>query len=220
MPLLRPDTDSITSRTSSGPERQESITSRSSSPERQIQGQFAQAVRAATDAIFQTIEEEHKNLLEFASMLDEQIEAYSRKPGGSQVAALGATILASIQDHFTKQHNKKGLMAGSTPRTYAAAAQTAVPPKPRAAPMKPNPKRVPPLRLFLRLSKDHPARQASPYAVLQLLRAQLDPIYVPVYPGSTTCPHGPSDQPKGYPQQPTPPEQEGRHPEHNQRLPR
>ena len=38
----------------------------------------------------------------------------------------------------------------------------------------PKPER--PLRLFLRLPTDHPARQASPYAVLQKLRNNLGPM--------------------------------------------
>lgn len=91
-----PGTASDTSYTGSSPVRQESVTSRSSSPERQIQGQFAQAVCNATDTIFQTMEEEHKNLLELATLLDKQLETYSKKPGRSQAAALSAIILASI----------------------------------------------------------------------------------------------------------------------------
>src|SRR5699024_1931965 len=64
------------------------------------------------------------------------------------------------------------------PRTYAAAVESKPDSKTTRKSYTTPPKPERPLRLFLRLPTDHPARQASPYAVLQRLRDNLGPTAI------------------------------------------
>lgn len=63
----------------------------------------------------------------------------------------------------------------NNPQTYAAAIESKSDSKTTRKSYTTPPKLGRPLRLFLRLPTDHPARQASPYAVLQKLRDDLGP---------------------------------------------
>lgn len=101
-------------------------------------------------------------MLKLAALLDKQMEASREKHNRSQAAAFGVAMQAFIQDYFFKTNIKKELTTDSTPRTYAVAAQAAIPLKLHPASKKPSPKHEPPLQLFLWLLEDHSACQASP----------------------------------------------------------
>jgi hypothetical protein len=146
----------------------------------ELQSHIAAAVAARTTEIRTTGDE----VLELASAVSKKVANWEEK-GLQGAASLGRDIRTLVLNfskslatgNFTKEkenhqppppkHNSYAEATRTSPKAPKAH------PKPPKTPQKP-PQPEKPSRIFLRLPKDHPARQASPYATMEILRKHLD----------------------------------------------
>ena len=161
----------------------------------ELQGHIKSAISTRTAILRSTGEE----ILDLISLIDQKITLWEKKEL-SEAIALGSAIRTLVTDfgksigsgdprHLraptnTKDQPTEPAYDPSNPqpetKTYATAARTPPDPPtitPNIRPKRKQEKPEKPHRLFLRIPEDHPARQASPHAVTEILRANLAPAY-------------------------------------------
>lgn len=151
------------------------------SPDGQLDHELTRHVSNILQARATSEKQEDEDILEILSLLDEKISSMKQKEQ-PRAFSFGKALHTFVQSFFTQSTAKVqdqgptvNQAPASRPQTYAAAIESKSDSKtPRKSYTTP-PKLGRPLRLFLRLPTDHPARQASPYAVLQKLRNDLGP---------------------------------------------
>ncbi|BCR91876.1 uncharacterized protein ACHE_70719S [Aspergillus chevalieri] len=151
-------------------------------PSKQLEFELRKNASIALQARAKKAEEEDKEILEFLNILDKKLSSMKQK-NLPRASSFGKALQTFAHNYFTQpgaNANNQGHTANpgpaSPPKTYANAIPT---PKLNNTTGKKlvvsAPKPARPLRLFLRLPTDHPARHASPHAALQKLRSSLDP---------------------------------------------
>ena len=126
--------------------------------------------------------EEDKEILEILTLLDKKVSSMKQR-SLARASSFGNALQIFVHNYFTQpgtntrdQGPTTNPGPASPPMTYATISSTSKSEskstkKTYTAPTKPER----PLRLFLRLPTDHPARHASPHAALQKLHSSLDP---------------------------------------------
>ena len=172
-PDMDMDTESIDQPPSALPEPQ--------SPDGQLDHELTEHVSNILQARATREKEEDDDILEILTLLDKKISSMKQKEQ-PRALSFGKALHTFVQRFFTQSTAKiqdQGPTANpapaSPPQTYAAAIESKSDSKTTGKSYTTPPKLERPLRLFLRLPTDHPARQASPYAVLQKLRNNLGP---------------------------------------------
>ena len=146
----------------------------------ELQSHISAAVASRTAQIKNTGEE----VLGLASLVSQKIANWEERclPGAASLGKDIRTLVLNFSKNLATGHPAKeeDSHQSSSPahNSYATAARTPLStpraiPTPTKTPYKsPQPEKSP--RIFLRLPKAHPARQASPYATMDILRKHLD----------------------------------------------
>ncbi|ODM19397.1 hypothetical protein SI65_04381 [Aspergillus cristatus] len=151
-------------------------------PNEQLEFELSKHASIALQARAMREKEEDREILELLTLLDKKVSSMEQR-NLTRAASFSNALQSFVHNYFT-QPNMVARDQTSTakpaparpPKTYAAATTASKPDsktmrKPHTRSSKPER----PLRLFLRLPTDHPARHASPHAALQKLRSNLDP---------------------------------------------
>jgi len=153
------------------------------SPDEQLNHGLTSHVSTLLQARASKEKQEDKEILEILSLLDKKV-ASMKQEKLPRAYSFGEALRTFVCDYFTQpspsttaqDQSSTPLPAPAGPRSYATAfkapnPETETTKKAHTALSKPGK----PLRLFLRLPAEHPARQASPHATLQKLRSNLEP---------------------------------------------
>src|SRR5699024_3573447 len=156
----------------------------SQNPDEQLDHELTGHVSTVLQARAMREKEEDDDILEILTILDKKISSMKQREH-PRALSFGKALHTFVQRFFTQstantqyQGPTVNLAPASPPRTYAAAVESKPDSKNTRKSYTTPPKPERPLRLFLRLPTDHPARQASPYAVLQRLRDNLGPTTI------------------------------------------
>lgn len=154
------------------------------SPDEQLNHGLTNHVSTLLQARASKEKQEDKEILEILSLLDKKVSSMKQEEL-PRACSFGKALRTFVCNYFTQHSPGKTvqnqhltpLPAPAGPHSYATAFKASNPEtkttkKAHTAPSKPER----PLRLFLRLPAEHPARHASPHAALQKLRSSLDPV--------------------------------------------
>jgi len=151
-------------------------------PNKQLDFELGKNASIALQARAKKEGEEDNEILEFLNLLDKKLSSMKQK-SLPRASSFGKALQTFVHNYFTQPSGKANDQdhtanpgPASPPKTYANAISPSKPNnKTGKQPIVSAPKPARPLRLFLRLPTDHPARHASPHAALQKLRSSLDP---------------------------------------------
>ena len=176
-PDMDMDTESVDQLPSALPEPQNPDGQLDQQPDHELTGRISTILQARA----MREKEEDDDILEILTLLDKKISSMKQKEQ-PRALSFGKALHTFVQSFFTQSTAKiqdqgptVNPAPASPPETYAAAIESKSDNKTTRKSYTTPPKLERPLRLFLRLPTDHPARHASPHAALQKLRSSLDP---------------------------------------------